>query len=966
MTNREEYFRKQNNTNNKAREIIGLIYLILSLFTGVAFYIPSVSSGPLGHFVVSVGRGLLGPISYALPLLFLVLAISTFLEDFFKAKKIRINNLLLLLILLSALIHSISIKPEVVKSLSVDSEGKYTVLNSFSTLWLMGKSPETFTSITADLSGGIIGGSIALGLQRIIGYAGAIIILSSTIIIEAIIIGNFSISRILLTILSIIYAIVDFCKKAIRNTNASIKESRARKAEFNARTKEISNQERQDNYYDKGFPKAQPAETKSLQQRVNTNMSQVNQRKSFNIDSYMSDFNNHGNEEMRKDVPNYDLGANANFNNAGERIPSHIINSDKTYVAPNFIIQQDNEARKNKISNNNSNNIKLKPVRDFTNNQNTAFPETTNSTSDFTIDGLSENHNNHNISSKNSDFLLANDNEDIDTTIEHELNHKKDDLKSNRSNSDLAKDSSVNKVSEKTNSNRVKEEEKAKNISDENSADKEIKKVVPVNKPYVFPPYNLLEARPVQQKGATEKIIKEQAMLLEQTLSSFGVEATVIHVTTGPSITRFELRPGIGVKISKIVNLSDDLALALAATTVRIEAPIPGKSAIGIEIPNESTATVGLRSLIDNPKYVERKERLLVPLGRDIPGQAIYCNLAKMPHLLIAGATGSGKSVCINTILISLLYRCSPEDLKLLLIDPKVVELSIYNGIPHLLAPVVTDPTKAANTLNWLVQEMERRYSLFAEKKARDMNSYNEIMESEGEEKLPNIVLIIDELSDLMMTTPKEVEDSISRLTAMARAAGIHLIIATQRPSVDVITGVIKANIPSRVAFAVSSQVDSRTILDSSGAEKLLGKGDMLYFPQSDSKPTRGQGAFLDDHEVQRVIDFCKSQGLDTYDQEVAQEIVSTKSGGFNDDESDDEEDELFNEAVDLVVENGYASVSLLQRRLNIGYPRAGRIIDAMEAKGYIGPHAGSKPRNIIISSEEWALIKADAWNNEN
>lgn len=958
MTNREEYFRKHNNINNKAREIVGLIYLILSLFTGVAFYIPSVSSGPLGHFVVSVGRGLLGPISYALPLLFLVLAISTFLEDFFKAKKIRINNLLLLLILLSALIHAISIKPELVQSLSIDSEGKYTVLNSFSTLWVMGKSPETFPNISADLAGGVIGGAIALGLQRIIGYAGAIIILLSTIIIEAIIIGNFSISRILLTILSIIYAIADFCKKAIKNTSASIKESRARKAEFNARTKELSNQGRQDNYSRSDTSNVQEGSTRSLQQRVNTNM---NQRKSFNIDSYMSDFNNHGNEEMRKEVPNYDLGANANFNNAGEKIPSHIINSDRTYVAPNFIIQQDNESRKNKISKNNSNDIKLKPVRDFANLQNKTTPEVNSSASDFTIDGLSENHT---LNNKSSEFLLADENESVDGAIEHDNKLKKTNSKPDKSNFDLSKDRSVKDSSEKTNSNRTKEEEISDSISSENNADKEIKKVVPVNKPYVFPPYNLLEARPVQQKGATEKIIKEQAMLLEQTLSSFGVEATVIHVTTGPSITRFELRPGIGVKISKIVNLSDDLALALAATTVRIEAPIPGKSAIGIEIPNESTATVGLRSLIDNPKYVERKERLLVPLGRDIPGQAIYCNLAKMPHLLIAGATGSGKSVCINTILISLLYRCSPEDLKLLLIDPKVVELSIYNGIPHLLAPVVTDPTKAANTLNWLVQEMERRYSLFAERKARDMSSYNEIMESEGEEKLPNIVLIIDELSDLMMTTPKEVEDSISRLTAMARAAGIHLIIATQRPSVDVITGVIKANIPSRVAFAVSSQVDSRTILDSSGAEKLLGKGDMLYFPQSDSKPTRGQGAFLDDHEVQRVIDFCKSQGLDTYDQEVAQEIVSTKSGSFNDD-SDDEEDELFNEAVDLVVENGYASVSLLQRRLNIGYPRAGRIIDAMEAKGYIGPHAGSKPRNIIISSEEWALIKADAWNNE-
>lgn len=957
MTNREEYIRKNNNTNNKAREITGLIYLILSLFTGVAFYIPSVSSGPLGRFVVSIGRGLLGPVSYALPLLFLVLAISTFLEDFFKAKKIKINNILLLLIILSALIHAIAIKPEVVHNLSVDSEGKYTVLSSFSELWSMGKSPEIYPNINADLAGGVVGGAIALGLQRIIGYAGAIIILSSTIIIEAIIIGNFSISRILLSLLSLVYAFGNFCKKAIRNVSDSIQESRARKAEYNARINDFSNESKPNSKYLGNVDNnSQHETTRSLQQRINTNS---NQSKSFNIDSYMNDFNHQSNGNNHKEIPNYNLGANANFNSNGERMPSHKVNSDKTYVAPNFIIQQDhNDTRSNTL--NNKTDIKLKPVSKFDNSRNSSVSNENNSTvSSFTIDGLSENHNTNN---KSSDFLLANDMDNSNVIVKDNptnLDHK-------TSKFDLSKDSSDIKPLKAADSSKKEADDTLSGSTKSESVNNDkVKKVIPVNKPYVFPPYNLLEARPVQQKGATEKIIKEQAMLLEQTLASFGVDATVIHVTTGPSITRFELRPGIGVKISKIVNLSDDLALALAATTVRIEAPIPGKSAIGIEIPNESTATVGLRSLIDNPKYVERKERLLVPLGRDIPGQAIYCNLAKMPHLLIAGATGSGKSVCINTILISLLYRCSPEDLKLLLIDPKVVELSIYNGIPHLLAPVVTDPTKAANTLNWLVQEMERRYSLFADKKARDMNSYNEIMESEGEEKLPNIVLIIDELSDLMMTTPKEVEDSISRLTAMARAAGIHLIIATQRPSVDVITGVIKANIPSRVAFAVSSQVDSRTILDSSGAEKLLGKGDMLYFPQSDSKPTRGQGAFLDDHEVQRVIDFCKSQGLDTYDQEVAQEIVSAKAGGFNDDDSDEEEDELFNEAVDLVIENGYASVSLLQRRLNIGYPRAGRIIDAMEAKGYIGPHAGSKPRNIIISSEEWALIKADAWNND-
>ncbi|HBP39246.1 MAG TPA: cell division protein FtsK [Clostridiales bacterium] len=484
--------------------------------------------------------------------------------------------------------------------------------------------------------------------------------------------------------------------------------------------------------------------------------------------------------------------------------------------------------------------------------------------------------------------------------------------------------------------------------------------------PYQTPPLDLLreEQTSTAVRSANSSSIQALGRKLEHTLESFGIQASVVQVTTGPTITRFELSPGPGVKVSRIVSLADDIALNLAAMGVRIEAPIPGKSAIGIEIPNKETSPVLLRGLLESPEYQRITAPLTAVLGRDIQGSPIFCDLAKMPHLLIAGATGSGKSVCINAILMSILYRESPDDVRMLMIDPKVVELSVYNGIPHLLAPVVTDPKKAANTLLWAVNEMVRRYGLFAEKSVRDINSYNVSFRrgEEGFEKLPLILLVIDELSDLMATTPTEVEDAIARLTAMARAAGIHLIIATQRPSVDVITGVIKANIPSRIAFAVASQVDSRTILDMAGAEKLLGKGDMLYYPQSSAKPIRGQGAFVTDSEVERVLTYIKTQRAVEYDQEITDAIMTATAGNSKEHDSS-EQDELLPQALGIVVEAGYASVSLLQRRMNVGYPRAARLIDRMQEMGYVGPFEGSKPRKVLISQAQYLEFKAREGN---
>ncbi len=447
-------------------------------------------------------------------------------------------------------------------------------------------------------------------------------------------------------------------------------------------------------------------------------------------------------------------------------------------------------------------------------------------------------------------------------------------------------------------------------------------------------------------KNSDKKDLLNSANKLQETLESFGVEAKVIQVTKGPSVTRFELQPHVGVKVSKIVNLADDIALNLAASGVRIEAPIPGKAAVGIEVPNKDLSAVFLREVIESEEFTLAKKNLAFALGKDIAGNCVVGDLSKMPHLLIAGATGSGKSVCINTLLISLLYKYTPQEVKLLLIDPKVVELNIYNGIPHLLIPVVTEPKKAAGALNWAVNEMTRRYKLFADNNVRNIEGYNDFAEKGIiEEKLPWIVIIIDELADLMMVCPNDVEEYIGRLAQMARAAGMHLVIATQRPSVDVITGVIKANIPSRISFAVSSQIDSRTILDSSGAEKLLGKGDMLYYPVGESKPLRIQGAFVSEEEVETVVEFIRN-GLKEleYKKEIMDEIensVSKSKGG-------EDCDELIDEAIKIVLEEGQASTSLLQRRLKIGYNRAARIIDEMEAEGIISGRNGSKPRQVF------------------
>ena len=487
-------------------------------------------------------------------------------------------------------------------------------------------------------------------------------------------------------------------------------------------------------------------------------------------------------------------------------------------------------------------------------------------------------------------------------------------------------------------------------------------------KPYVFPPLSLLKPGDNRKSGNTQAQLRETAQKLEQTLKTFGVNVTVTDISCGPSVTRYEIQPEMGVKVSKIVNLADDIKLNLAAADIRIEAPIPGKAAVGIEVPNAENVTVSFRDLLESAEFKNSQSKITFAVGKDIAGQTKVADIAKMPHMLIAGATGSGKSVCINTIIMSILYKADPKDVKLIMIDPKVVELSVYNGIPHLMIPVVTDPKKAAGALHWAVAEMTERYNKFAEIGVRDIHGYNARVDSvtppEGQEKpkkMPQIVIIVDELADLMMVASSDVEEAICRLAQLARACGIHLIIATQRPSVNVITGLIKANMPSRIAFAVTSGVDSRTILDMNGAEKLLGKGDMLFNPQGVPKPIRVQGAFVSDKEVAEVVKFItEKNGAASYSTEVQQKLENMESSNNNSvsisdmDAGGDGRDSYFIEAAKIIIDKEKASIGMLQRYLKVGFNRAARIMDQLEEAGIVGPEEGTKPRKVLMSPEEF------------
>jgi len=529
-------------------------------------------------------------------------------------------------------------------------------------------------------------------------------------------------------------------------------------------------------------------------------------------------------------------------------------------------------------------------------------------------------------------------------------------------------DADVEPVSKKVETQLEREKrENTPTALDNAKVEQEIKKKTPP-KPYIIPPLSLLKSGGAQDSDSREEI-RQNAVVLQETLKSFGINVKITNISVGPAVTRYELQPEIGVKVSKIVSLTNDIKMALAAVDIRIEAPIPGKSAVGIEVPNKHSSMVYLGDVFRSQEFMDAKSRIAFGVGKDIAGKTIVTDIAKMPHLLIAGSTGSGKSVCINTLIMSLLFKYKPEELRMIMVDPKVVELSVYNGIPHLLIPVVTDPKKAAAALNWAVAEMTDRYKKFAESGSRDLKGYNEkiervindpeVPEDQKPEKLPQIVIIIDELADLMMVSSQEVEDSICRIAQLARAAGMHLVIATQRPTVDVITGLIKANVPSRIAFAVSSGTDSRTIIDMNGAEKLLGKGDMLFFPQGIPKPVRVQGAFVSDQEVGAVTDFIKKTMGDIQYSEDIQAQVQSGGGAAGAGSSQSDLDDLFFEAGQLIIESEKASIGMLQRKFRIGFNRAARIMDQLAEANVVGPEEGTKPRKILMSLDEFNALNS-------
>ena len=942
---------------NHRREVTGVVFLAFAVILGVSYYLPPSATGMMGVLLKSMGKGLFGVTAYAIPVLFIYAAIDFLMEKRADVAPRRVKSVLLVLLAACALFPVFTVNRDTIAAMCLDVTGnKSLASNGFSILWKSGIDPDMFRATPTDttnfLTGGVIGGAIALALETIAARTGAIIILLAFLLSQIVLIFNVSLTRTAARTAQAIRTTTNRASGAIRSGAQSL---RAFSQQVDQKPTNSSDYSDADYY---------PGSQIDLTQLRSEDISPFNEPEPVMHQGFIDLEGTQApmSASSHRDVNPYDV-------DLSNPPPIYTKRKEQPFEPVDTLVETDFiRSAKEPFPTSEAQAVsqipgflKEKEASTWLDIQmNTADPADGSVTHipirRIGVDG-------YDVHTSGQD--------DFDERTEYtEVQRASETAGAAPENSHTAvpmappfyAQQSEHAQSAGSNSFAVTSKEvPSVNIPSDKEKNRQISLAFPKQSFKVAPSSLLLPDSKDDSGKATQASLIAQGKKLEDTLASFGVAAKVVNITHGPAITRFELTPGPGIKVSRIVNLTDDLALAMAAVGVRIEAPIPGKSAIGIEIPNVETTPVTLRSLIDSPGFKKNTTAPLVAaLGRDIPGNPIFCDLAKMPHLLIAGATGSGKSVCINSILISILCKATPEQVKLIMIDPKVVELSIYNGIPHLLAPVVTDPKKAANTLNWAVGEMTRRYGFFAESSVRDFRGYNEELSKRKEPPLPLILIVIDELADLMQVASKEVEESIARLTAMARAAGIHLLIATQRPSVDVITGVIKANIPSRIAFAVASQVDSRTILDMAGAEKLLGKGDMLYYPQSAAKPQRGQGAFVSDAEVESVIEYLKAQNMGTYDPEQAEAIISAAPGGMKSSERDaGDDDELLPQAVEIIIMAGCASVSILQRRMNIGYPRAARLIDRMQEKGYVGPFEGSKPRKLLISQSQWLEIQA-------
>ena len=989
------------------KEIVGLVLFFLAAAIILIFYLPVSLTGIIGSFVKTVFFGLIGCMAYAIPLYVLYVALDVFFEKREGVSGVRVRSVILLLVSFASLLAMITMDFDYLREISATDDGKVSAIKALGTLWQSGGnqalicrpgSPTVFP-------GGIIGGSIAVALNEVTGKI--IAILANIVFIITQIILVFRVS--LKATAKKTYKAISTASNKVYKTVVSKKDPRKDPGYSIYSGKESFNQPprrpqgapaRQGGaaiiYGDNSAPATaavparsrRPAEPSAKplgpspygRPDAFDSSLPIDSRTGFvDVARMTGDANAAGRTDPGKltynekeynvrdgesPVANFEYTADAvtipgMMNRKQPKVPDFL---DLDRKEPDFYDLTQDDVRQPSRSNNSYEEYNPYEVDD--DHEGTGYDYTDEAERRVRRPDVDLGAIGGSAEESSDDFVMpapapaprkpasapSNGRITINAGTEDSENFSRTEGRIMKTNENPAHTKNPNiEFSAET-----QEREKAKK-----ARDSRLRKYTPA-------PTSLLSPDEVQRDaGNKDAMLREKAYKLEDALRSFGIEAEVKNITHGPAITRFELTLKVGTKVSRVTQLENDIKLAMAAISIRIEAPIPGKSAIGIEIPNDKPTAVHLRGLVETKEF-KTATPLTVALGRDIPGRPMYCDLAKMPHLMIAGSTGSGKSVCINSILTSILVHTSPKDVRLILVDPKVVELQMYNGIPHLIMPVITDPKKAAAALNWAVVEMQRRYKLFAEGQVRNIGGFNEKYANDPTvEHLPFIVLVIDELAELMSVAAKEVETYISRLAALARAAGIHLLIATQRPSVDVITGVIKANIGSRIAFAVTSGVDSKTILDHVGAEKLLGKGDMLYAPMTAPQPVRGQGAFLKDEEVEVVVEYLKNKYGSMYDEDIINEIDRTAEGaeggameamsGGDSGPSND----LFEQAVETVIENGSASVSVLQRRLGIGYPRAARLIDELEKKQIIGPFEGSKPRKILVTKTEWLEMKA-------
>jgi len=992
------------------KEAAGIVLFFAAIAIILIFYLPVSLTGIIGSAVKSFFLGLIGVAAYAIPVYILYVALDVFFEKRQGVSGIRVRSVILLLVSVSALLALISMDMIYFEGLCQNAEGKTSALKALSLLWESGTDINLIgnpASSSYVLTGGIIGGGIAVALYEVTGKVIGVM----TIIV-------FLLTQILLVFRVSIKATAKKTAQAISTASGKV---------YDSVVSHKGHKQGDQNYriysgngYGDHEPQRRNASGRTAVVTYGNNGMISDNNRANSGSRFVQNGGNH--EKQGPFMTNLPIDGSSGFTDvdkltggqvhAVDQEPGKIAYNEKEYnvsegrdPSADFGYTTDplsvpGKAKKAKAKKPLSFlDSKSNDFYDLTPSENKGGQETSASDEETDIYSGSEDPYEIREEAEGSGYDYSEPERSVrEPWISQFVNNQpaeapgqsvpvpvppaapvpaKDpgEITINAGNEDregfsrtegrvfkdARKDNAVKNVPDIEYAEETKRHEAALQMQK-----RKLRNYRPA-------PVNLLAPDEKQQADKDlDRKLKEKARKLEEALKSFGITANVINITHGPSITRFELTLETGTKVSRVTGLQDDIMLAMAAISIRIEAPIPGKSAIGIEIPNDVPTAVHLRGLVETKEF-KASTPLTVALGRDIPGRPIYCDLAKMPHLMIAGSTGSGKSVCINSILTSILVHSSPEEVRMILVDPKVVELSVYNGAPHLIMPVITDPKKAAGALNWAVAEMQRRYKLFEEGQVRDIKGFNAKYQDVPEaEHLPLILIVIDELAELMMVAAKEVETYISRLAALARAAGIHLLIATQRPSVDVITGVIKANIGSRIAFAVTSGVDSRTILDQYGAEKLLGKGDMLYAPMSAPQPVRGQGAFLSDAEVESVVNFLKKTYGSMYDESIIKDIdrvtsgedqgSGSSSGGSSGGSSDG--DDLFDQAVQTVIENGSASVSVLQRRLGIGYPRAARLIDELEKAKVIGPFEGSKPRKILITETEWLERKARKGND--